>query len=79
MNEQLNRVVQIGGKDYSIVRIYPIEAEHANIIKMCNATGKYPAYFAAARILKNGKLSARNIKILFIFQKSGNFVVIGNS
>lgn len=76
MNEQLNRVVKIAGCDYMIKSATPINPMYKNIIKTCEATGKYPVYFGARKILKNGTLSDKQTKCLLIFKETGNFIVM---
>lgn len=76
MNEQMNRTVVIGGCDYIINSIIPFNPEHTNIIRTCEETGKYAAYFCASKVLRNGKLSEKQTKLLLIFKSTGNFIVM---
>lgn len=76
MNEQLNRIVEINGCCYKITSATPINPKLENIIKTCEKTGKYPVYFGAHKILKNGTLSEKQTKCLLIFKKSGNFIIL---
>lgn len=76
MNEQLNRVVKINGGDYKITSVSLINPKLENTIRTCERTGKYPAYFGARKILKNGSLSEKQTKCLLIFKESGNFITL---
>lgn len=74
MEEQLNRVINYGGAAYKITSVKEIEPEFANTINICKKTGKYPAYFWASRILKNGNVSEKQGLLVMVFIESKRFI-----
>ena len=67
MNNQLNRIVRVGRDDYKITSYNKVSEEYPNIIRTMIETNKYPAYFKAQKILRNGNLSEKQTKTLMIF------------
>ena len=72
MNEQIGRVVSVYGADYKIVSAHPFNSSLVNMIRIAEQTGKYPATFWFAKILKNGEVSKKQGFAAFVF-KSGSF------
>ena len=68
MKEQIGRTVKIGECDYVIKSIIPFNPEHKGIIRACEETGKYAAYFSAAKVLRSGKVSEKQTKLLLKVQ-----------
>lgn len=73
MNNQLNRIVRVGRDDYKITSYNKVSEEYPNIIRTMIETNKYPAYFKAQKILRNGNLSEKQTKTLMIFT-NGNII-----
>jgi len=73
MEKLIGTVIEYGGADYKVTSCSPIVDKYPNMAKACEDTGKYPAFFGAAKILKNGTLSEKQT-ICVLFFKSGNFV-----
>lgn len=73
MNEQIGKIFTVGMADYKVVSAKPFDPEHKNMIRIAEETGKYPAYFWFAKILRNGEVSKKQGFYALMF-KSGNFV-----
>ena len=74
MDEMVGKVIEYGGAKYQVTGYTCISAKYPNMAKACFNTGKYQAIFGAAKILKNGRLSKKQIITVLFFIKSGNFV-----
>ena len=74
MNEQIGRIVTVYGADYKITSAQPFNPELKNMIRVAEETGKYPATFWFAKILKNGDVSQKQGFCAYIFKKSGSFI-----
>lgn len=73
MEKMIGNVIEYGGASYKVTSCKPFGNEYPNMAKTCENTGKFPAFFGAAKILKNGNLSEKQT-ICVLFFKSGNFV-----
>ena len=76
MNKLIGKTIETRGARYQITGFKMIEAEYANTIKVCENTGKYPAYFFGSKILRSGKLSEKQTVVCLFFKGTENFVTL---
>lgn len=76
MKNLIGKTIETRGARYQITGFKMIEAEYANIIKACDNSGKYPAYFFGSKILRNGKLSEKQNVVCLFFKGTEHFVTL---
>ena len=72
MERLVGTIIEYGNSKYKVTSCKPM-IEYPNMAKACEDSGKYPAFFGAGKILKNGEIS-KNQTMCLLFFKSGNFV-----
>lgn len=74
MNKQIGRIIELGSASYKIVSAHPFDASLVNMIRVAEHTGKYPATFWFAKILKDGSVSEKQGFAAYVFKESGNYI-----
>ena len=75
MNELVGKEVTYYSGKYKITSCTPFDSSLVNMIKVAEDTGKYPAYFWLAKILRSGKVSEKQGFVAFI-SKNGTIIKI---
>lgn len=73
MENMVGKIINYGGAEYKITSCKSMLPDYPSMAKACEEAGKFPAFFGASKILKNGNLS-KNQTMCVLFFKSGNFV-----
>ena len=60
--------------NYRLVSYKPFSNNLANMKRVAEETGKYPAYFFFQKVLKSGKLSEKQGFVAFIFKGTNNVI-----
>lgn len=76
MEKLLGKIIEARGSKYKVMGFKEIEPKCRNIIKACENSGKYPAYFFCYKILRSGKVSNKQNIVCFFFKKSEHFVIL---
>ena len=76
MNNLIGKTIETRGARYQITGFKMIEAEYANIIKACENSGKYTAYFFGSKVLRSGKLSEKQSVVCLFFKGTEHFVTL---
>lgn len=76
MNNLIGKTIETRGARYQITGFKMIEAEYKNTIKVCEDTGKYPAYFFGGKILRNGKVSEKQTVVCMFFKGTEHFITL---
>lgn len=73
MENMVGKIIDYGGSKYKVTSCKNMLPDYPNMAKNCEQSGKFPAFFGASKILKNGNLS-KNQTMCLLFFKSGNFI-----
>lgn len=76
MENLIGKEIEARGSKYKITGFKKIEPEYPNIIKACENSGKYPAYFFAGKILRNGNVSEKQTIVCLFFKETEHFVIM---
>ncbi len=76
MNNLIGKTIETRGAKYQITGYKEIESCYPNIIRTCKETGKYPAYFFGHKILRSGKVSAKQSVVCLFFEGTEHFIVM---
>lgn len=76
MENLVGKEIEARGLKYKITGFKKIGTEYPNIIKACENSGKYPAYFFAGKILRNGNVSEKQTIVCLFFKETESFIVM---
>jgi hypothetical protein len=76
MEKLVGKIIETRGAKWQITGYKMIETEYQNIIKACENSGKYPAYFFGHKIMRSGKISEKQCVICLFFKNTEHFVTL---
>ena len=74
MEGLIGKIIEYAGAKYQVTGFNSFAETYPNMAKACEDSGKYPAYFGAGKILRNGEISKKQTICVLFFKKSENFV-----